>query len=431
MVRNDKTKQRKWICPFSKGPSGDTIVKDSVSLLPFPVYSGSAEAVAVDRFDCPIHPPYKVDWLRLMIAGCCLVAAAIATPVCAATWATGVALQKRLAGRVNVVCSGQTFRTAAEELGKLHSVAVLIDRRIDPGNRVDLTIDQTSLAEAFEKLAAKQKLSFGMVGPVAYFGPPGAASRLRTLAAIHLDELKTAPEAVRRHLLQTRPMAWKDFATPRELLAELAKQGNLKVDGLDRVPHDLWAAADLPPLPLLDRLLLVSMQFELDFRIGNDGVIHLVAAPEKPALVRQYDAGRDAAATIERFAALAPGAEIKEAGGKIEVRGSLDDHQRLAAPPQTPKHPATPAKGGPAKVKIDKLTVQNKPLGPVLEQLGARLNLDLEIDKQAIADAGISLNQLVSVDVKNVSVDELLRQLLRATGLTFRREGDTVVIEPK
>ena len=82
------------------------------------------------------------------------------------------------------------------------------------------------------------------------------------------------------------------------------------------------------------------------------------------------------------------------------------------------------------RVRIQRMSVQAEPLGPVLRQLADRLGLELRIDEQAIAAAGISLDQRVSVKVENASVDELLRQLLKSTGLTFHRRQKVVEIIP-
>ena len=86
------------------------------------------------------------------------------------------------------------------------------------------------------------------------------------------------PAAVSRPLLQPKPLAWPDFATPRDILTDLARQNGLTLEGLDRVPHDLWAAADLPPLSLVERLTLVANQFDLTFALSADGRTVTLAA---------------------------------------------------------------------------------------------------------------------------------------------------------
>ena len=81
-------------------------------------------------------------------------------------------------------------------------------------------------------------------------------------------------------------------------------------------------------------------------------------------------------------------------------------------------------------MRIERLAVREQPIGPVLRQLTERLKLDLQIDEKALAEAGISLDQRVSVTVENVTVDDLFRALLKSTKLTFRRTQKTIAVVP-
>jgi hypothetical protein len=53
------------------------------------------------------------------------------------------------------------------------------------------------------------------------------------------------------------------------------------------------------------------------------------------------------------------------------------------------------------------------------------------MDADALRAAGISLDQRVSVEVENATLDDALRGLLRTTPLTYRRHGNAVEIVPK
>ena len=76
------------------------------------------------------------------------------------------------------------------------------------------------------------------------------------------------------------------------------------------------------------------------------------------------------------------------------------------------------------------MSVQDVPVGVILEKLAARLKLDLRIDHGALQRAGISLKQRVSISVQNVTVDELLFEVIKPTPLRFRRRGNVVEIGP-
>ena len=193
------------------------------------------------------------------------------------------------------------------------------------------------------------------------------------------------------------------------MLTRLAEENGLELTGLDLVPHDLWAAADLPPLSLTDRLTLVAAQFDLTFAVSSDGSgVRLAPLPRRVAIVRSYPGGPDPEAMAVRLAALAPQAEIEVVGGEVRVGGLVEDHERLAPP----RPAAGPAKSRPAPrdalaSKRFTLTVTEKPVGPVLRQLAAQWKLELAIDEESLSTAGISLQRRISLHVEEATADEL------------------------
>ena len=270
----------------------------------------------------------------------------------------------------------------------------MLDRRVDPGQRVELTISDTRLEAALESIARHCGLGMSRVGPVVFIGTPQAASQARALAALRTDDVRRLPPAAQRRWSQLRGMVWDELAVPGELLEQLARESKIEIAGLDRIPHDLWPAGDLPTMLLVDRLTLITVQFGLTFEIAGDG-------------------GR---ATIVPIPADLP-----------EASGGQD---RIARPVPPIKRPPSGPAVNLSQVRIDKFSVQEKPVGQVLKQLADRLNLDLQIDQQAIEQAGISLEQRVSVSVEKVTIDELFREVLKSTPLSFRRTQRTIVVTP-
>jgi hypothetical protein len=346
-------------------------------------------------------------------------------------WATGPALEERLAKTVNITWEGNPLRQALTDLSRAQGVAVLIDRRVDPGRKLDLSLEQVRLGAALQDIARRQGLGVSRVGPVAYFGPPGVAARLRTVTALRTNDVGRLPPTAGRLWLASRPMAWKDFATPRELLTQLAEQNGLVLHGLQPVPHDLWAAADLPPLTLVQRLTLIAVQFNLTFEVAADGkTVTLVPLPDDVAIVRSYDGGRQPQEVARQYAALAPNAQIKVVGPQIQVRGLLEDHEWLASPTRAGKPPPRPPRRDAPEVRFDNVVVREAPVGRVLQDLAKRANLDLRIDRQGLAAAEISLDQRVSINLQNVTVDELIEEVVKSTRLRWSRRGNVLEIGP-
>ena len=311
-------------------------------------------------------------------------------------WAVGADFQQTLAEPCDILWAANPLRQAFKSLSLARRVAILIDRRVDPSQKLDVSLKGVPLESALQTIAEGRGLGVARLGAVVYVGPPSAAKHLRQIAAMLDRDTRRLPTAVRGKYRQTKSFAWDDLATPRELLDRLADQTGLKITGLELVPHDLWAAADLPPMTLTDRLTLVAVQFDLAFKVADRG--------ESIAL----------APLSEELRRLPPG----EQGGA---------RSRVA-----PKPTATAKSESPANLKLTRirLVAQEKALGPVLKQLADRLGLELKIDQQAIAAAGISLDQIVSIHAENATVDELIGQLLKSTGLTFHRRDRVVEIVP-
>jgi hypothetical protein len=267
-----------------------------------------------------------------------------------------------------------------------------------------------------------------LVGPVAYFGPRDAVPKLRTLVYLRAEEAKKSPAA--KMLAQSKPMSWPDFSQPRELLERLGRENHLEFAGLEKIPHDLWASADLPPMTLVERISLLAFQCDLTFDIAADGKrIELVPIPAELSVTRSFPSGKKPEETARQFAELAPKAKIKVEQGKIVVKGALDDIERIDASRQPGGK--TPVANADADLENKRCTlkVEEKPVGPVLREIASKLGLQLQMDEEAIARAGVSLERRISFEVKDATIDELLLAAIKQTPLKYRRTGKIVIVE--
>ena len=181
------------------------------------------------------------------------------------------------------------MRQALRSLSREKRTATLLDRRVDPEQKIDAQISDVPLRAALQQIAEKHGLGVSILGSVIYVGPAEAAARLRTLAALRADDARRLPLPAARKFQRTKPMHWNDLAAPRGLLTKLAEENGLELTGLDLAPHDLWAAADLPPLSLTDRLTLIAVQFDLTFDVQSAGAgLRLAPLPRRVALTRNY-----------------------------------------------------------------------------------------------------------------------------------------------
>ena len=307
-------------------------------------------------------------------------------------WATGPTLQLRLDEQVDIFWSNNPLRRAFDSISQARQTAILIDRRVDPGRELSVTLVGVTLVSALKQIAAGQGLELSRLDNILYLGPAASAGRLTTARVELAADIRRLPKESQRKLFARKAVSWPDLAEPRDLIDRLAREGGVKIERLDLIPHDLWAAADLPSLTLADRLMLIAFQFDLALKPLGDGR-ELRLVPLTAAASDQSAAKPDARP--------APGASDKPANeqpGDIEL------------------------------VRIERLVIREKPLGAVLNQLAKRLGLDLRIDREAIGKSGVSLDQRVSVKVENATIDKLFDELLAGTGLTYNRNRRVVEI---
>ncbi|MBI3837771.1 MAG: STN domain-containing protein [Planctomycetia bacterium] len=343
-------------------------------------------------------------------------------------WVTGPTLDQQLAAGVTISLSKIPLSRALKSISTAQHIAIVLDRRVDPDQETQLGLTREPLRNGLQRIADQLQIGYCQFGPIAYFGPTSTVKRLRSLAALRLEDVRPLPPAASRKFLQMRSSHWDDLAEPRQLVEALAEEAGIALVGAKKIPHDLWPAADLPPLTWIDRLTLLAAQFGLTFRIDKGGQqVELTPMPAKVVLARTYQAPRQADSVAKRWAKALPTARVAVEGNKIRVEGSLEDHEtvehRLRGTP-TQRTTVTVGK------EVYQLAVEQAALSQVLEQLSQRLSLEFQWDRAAIERAGISLDQLIAVKVQNVTLDELLRAVLANTGLTFRHDDRAISIYP-
>ena len=140
----------------------------------------------------------RIAGLRAAIAGL-FCAGALSTTVRAAdppiVWLTGEKLRQQLDQKVSITWSARSgipFRQALTHLSQAQQVAILVDRRVDPDQKIELTSDDATLDATFKLIASKLSIGEAQVGSVIYFGPEATARRVRTVSVLRHGEVIAA-----------------------------------------------------------------------------------------------------------------------------------------------------------------------------------------------------------------------------------------------
>ena len=346
-------------------------------------------------------------------------------------WNSGKRLRDELALPGNCLWRDTPLRTALRSFSRAHRVALIIDRRVDPGQLVNLDLTNATGGEILARVAEERDLGFCFFGSVAYFGPRSTTDRIRTVRELRWEELRGLGSDTAKKFLVSQRSAWDDLATPRDLLLELSEENRFEISGLEQIPHDLWAAADLPALSVADRLTLILAQFDSTFNAADNGSsVTLVPMPKDPVVVRNYPGGRQPDQLAAKWSRLVPDCRFKIVDGRVYVQGRLEDHERIGAPLQPPERKTI----DPPLPDLDRMrftiTVSSQPLEKILPGLASKLNLDLKLDRAAFESAGVSPDQRVSFSVKDATFDQLLDAVVLPAGCTWRREGNLLEVRP-
>ena len=368
--------------------------------------------------------------MRIALLSACLLLLMVAfvyaaQPAAAMNWRQGRDFDAQWTQPVSLAWSRTPLRGAIEELAKFHRIAMILDRRVDPDQLVTFEVQQLPLDQAVARLAEQLKLGAARWNDVVYLGPKPTVDNLRTLSALLRESILQQPATARGALTKVKSSSWEYLAEPRAIVEGLAREAGVTLLEVDRIPHDLWSAADLPPLAWYDRLLMVTTQFNLTVVVEREGRdVRLVPITERVQIERSYPASGDLEVALARYRSLAPNAEISKGDKTLIVRGRIEDHEQLTKPQPSA---TSPSKG----IEVFSLTLADVPLDKLLASLEKRLDVTFQFDRPAIAAAGIKLDQLVSVEVVQQPLEGLLRAALVPAGLTFKRNGKTIDVFPK
>lgn len=364
-------------------------------------------------------PPVRFRTVLLMALGIWLGASELLRGQ--TEWQTGKQFWRQLELPADIHWVDNPLRSAVENYARSQRVFIWLDRRIDPDRRVTFDAEGGSLELTLRRLAVDLGGGVGLLDSVVYLGPAHAAPRLATTVALRIEEARKLPAERQGRLLGRRGMQWADLAAPRELLQAIADEGQVTIENPEVVPHDLWAAADLPPLTIPERLSLVLVGFDLSFEWDSTGrQIRLVPFPQAPVLVRSYTHRGALDVAARELSALFPQARIERVGPRLSVSGSYEVHVQIERWLKGEKV----TREGERRYTV---TIAQQPVGPVIQGLTQRLGLRLDIDARLSGQ----LEQLVSFRVENATSDELLQAAVRGTGLRLTRIGDLVTLAPE
>jgi hypothetical protein len=339
-------------------------------------------------------------------------------------WKIGLEFRQALEQPLGLKWGENPARQAFRNLAQNQRVAVWLDRRIDPGLKLQFEADDLPLGIVLDQLCEKYRWKRAAVGPVVYLGPPAIAGKLATLAAVRRQQV--GRESAQQRARWSRAVAWQvpELAQPRELMQELVREAGATLANPEAIPHDLWPEIALPRLTLADRMSLVLAGFDLTFEPSPDGSsIRIVPAPAEIEYTETYSWRGANASLAAQLAKKFLEAEVLLVNDKVQVTGPYEVHEKIDRLMSGETVRTTKVAPG---SKVYSLRVDNQPAGAVVKTVAKELGKELQYDP-ALLD---KLKTNVSFTVKDVDLNDLLAAALKPLGLTYEMKEAALVIVP-
>lgn len=347
---------------------------------------------------------------------------------------TGQEFERRLEDPGLASLSGLPLRDVLSQIEQSYGLACFRDRRIDPGQIVELSETRGNVRILLEKIAAGSGGSVSLPGNVVYVGPDSKARILRTLILHRTAELRRVFRNQRdSEWFRSRTFEWPMLSSPRELVLSLAETIDVKVANPEQIEHDLWYAGILPEMTPAEIFSILLVGFDLTYHLSEDGkTITLVSLPQEREIAVSQSYTLKEQETISDWLRVAPEIDVSDSGRRALVKGMVEDHEAIRD-----------LRSGKLKPEGDQLTelipldrrrfslrIEGIPAVKVIKEL-EKSGIRIAYDGRALQRQGIDLQQHVKIDVKDVPPEEFFADLFGPLGLECHLSGITVRLKPK
>ncbi len=337
--------------------------------------------------------------------------------------------------------SNVEIRSVIQRICSTQNISIILDRRIDPSLKLKLDLQNLTLEQGLQKLAALAHAKTEIVGSTIYIGPETAASKLKTLLELKSEELAaladSGAELKSRVLFLSRKKTfhYQDLDQPSDILRQIAAAYQITINNGNQIPHDLWTHGTLTSVNAIEALSLILIQFDLTYRWEEQATqIQLIPIPDTVTIEKTYTPrGSSVVAVTRRLKETFPELSVASSGKTITVSASSELHEKIEQflNPGANFRNTMPQKVDAIPVQRRKFTlwVKNVPLLAIMKKL-EQSGIEFEYDEDQLADAGIDLGQQIDISVNEANAQEFFDSLFRSFKLKYQIEGTRVTLIP-
>lgn len=326
-------------------------------------------------------------------------------------WKTGSSFRTALNKKLRIQSTG-TLLDDLESLSRNTGVAIHLDREIDPSREVKFPDEPQPLGKILDDVATQLEGNALHVGSFVYVVPHEKAIRFLLLRNSLSFQISRLPDATRSKLEEVTPFGWKYLSNPRDTISVMAANCGLTVANADAIPHDLWPERNLPRLAIWEQLIFsmasMNRSFVIDEESNSIKIVNVLADQIVTLQFRKSDSRK-----IEKLLGEHQlDVQKVSRGSDFFVRGKLADCLVLMDGLQAPRKWNSQVKSGSTDV-FDLNTDASR--GSILATIARNRKVKLSFPPELAA----TLNEKITVNVRKATVEELLAETLKGTGLKY------------
>jgi hypothetical protein len=330
-------------------------------------------------------------------------------------------MQRTLRKESSFSWSNQPLSEGLAELAKNYKINIWLDRRLDPNQEVTFAPERAAgmnatLAMRFERLGEAIQAQVGVIENVLYFGPIGETERIQRAAVQVHDAISQLDGKLGN---ESRQLSWAELSTPQSLLANIAKEWSVEIEG--SVEHDLMHAGQLQnPTSLATQLAIVAGGFGFEAELTGNRQFRLITMAKKSLWKANYAKSSIDSAAFSKLRTNFPGSQMQQSRSNIvSLIGPTNFHLEMFA-----------MKAGRSSVEfLDRnWTFEfEAPTSAIVDEL-ARNGGEFEWDAACTAEQR-ARRQTLKAD--SISTRDLLKRICDGADLSFTIEGEKIRLAPK
>ncbi len=303
-------------------------------------------------------------------------------------------------------------------------IAVWIDRRLDPGQKISFSLEKVSFEQFLWRVADQSAAGVIRLGDVYYMAPPSTIAtiqqRLETLK-LQIRQLARNSE-LRRGMLTRIHVRSELQIEPRELIGKIFADCKIPEASLATIPHDLWSPVDLPEMEAQQVLSILSAGFDLETVISSDSKPEFAKStqPESTEYLVPEEVlervSNDQLASMNGIVVSKRGREVTISGKPAAIFSAM---RELAMSDR--KGISSTRPGSREEFSLHQKASRGDIAATVAQSLGLRL---VFTDRERRA-----LVEIIEINVDKVAAEEVLDACLKGSGLIYSISGADLRIE--